>query len=206
MIDFIYTVDYAVLNFIQNYIANPVLDVIMSLYTHLGDHGLFMIAVACVLMIFKKTRKIGITMGVALFIGTLTTNVVIKPLVGRIRPYDNSAWNPLLSAADLLIEAPDDPSFPSGHTTAAFETAVALLFYKKKWGIGALFAAAVLAFSRLYVYVHYLSDVLAGALIGTCAATAAFFIVKAVWGWASSRFPVLFPPDGGSLTEKEDKE
>ena len=96
MIDFIYTVDYAVLNFIQEHIANPVLDAFMRLYTHLGDHGLFMIAVACVLMIFKKTRKIGITMGVALFIGTLTTNVVIKPLVGRIRPYDNSAWNPLL--------------------------------------------------------------------------------------------------------------
>ncbi len=181
MLDFIYTVDYAVLNFIQNHLANPVLDFFFKLYTHLGDGGICMILLALICLCFKKTRKMGCVIAISLMIGTVFTNFLIKPLVGRIRPYDNIDWSPLKSAADLLIKAPTDPSFPSGHTTACVETAFAIFFCNKKWGTVALVAAALVAFSRMYLYVHYFTDILGGIVIGTCAAIAAYFIVKAIW-------------------------
>lgn len=181
MLDFIYTVDYAVLNFIQEHLANPFFDFFFSLYTHLGDAGIFMMIAAAVCLCFKKTRKAGVVMAIALMIGTLCTNIVIKPLVGRIRPYDNLAREPLRLAGDLLIKAPTDPSFPSGHTTAAFETAFAVFLCNKKWGTVSLAAAVLLAYSRLYLYVHYFSDILGGIVIGILAAVAAWFIVRAFW-------------------------
>lgn len=108
-----------------------------------------------------KTRKVGILVSVALLLDVLTCNVILKPLIARTRPYDVN------TAVELLIRAPRDYSFPSGHTAASFAAAAALWFAdKKKLAIPALVLAVLIAFSRMYFYVHYPTDVLGGAILG----------------------------------------
>lgn len=108
-----------------------------------------------------KTRKVGILVSVALLLDVLTCNVILKPLIARTRPYDVN------KAVELLIRAPRDYSFPSGHTAASFAAAAALWFAdKKKLAIPALVLAVLIAFSRMYFYVHYPTDVLGGAILG----------------------------------------
>lgn len=175
----IYEFDYSVINFIYENLHSDFADGFFSLITHLGDAGLFWIALAAVLLVFKRTRRAGAAMGLALIFGVLVGNAFLKPLIARIRPYDNLAFDPLVkSAADLLIKAPSDFSFPSGHTLASFEGAGAIFCWNRKWGIPALILAALIAFSRLYLYVHYFTDVLAGMLLGLGFAVAAYYIVK----------------------------
>ncbi len=183
MLDAIYSLDYAVLDFIQNVFSCDFADFFMRIITHLGDGGLFWIAIAAVCLINKKTRKTGVVMGLALVIGVLVCNVTLKPLIARVRPYANENYAHLLGVTDLLIKAPSDYSFPSGHTLASFEGAVAILLCTDKkhraFGIGALVIAFAVAFSRLYLYVHYFTDVAIGALLGTGFAFAAYFAVGA---------------------------
>ena len=123
-------------------------------------------------IIFKKTRKMGLTMGIALLLGFLTGNVFLKNVVARIRPYD------LNESVTLLVSRLSDYSIPSGHTLASFEAATAMTLYNKRLGIPALVLATLIALSRLYLYVHYPTDVLAGAALGITFAFLAFFIVK----------------------------
>lgn len=139
------------------------LDPAMTVISRLGDYGLVMILTAAILLCFKKTRRAGIAAALALLIGMIVVNGILKPLFARVRPYD---FDPSLTP---LIPPPDDASFPSGHALAAFETAVPILRYLGKWGIAALVFAGLMAFSRVYVMVHYPSDVFAGAVIGVLA-------------------------------------
>lgn len=169
--------DLPILDWIAQNLKNPLLDTLMPLITMLGDAGIFWIAVAVALLIFPKTRKIGLSMGAALLIGLLICNVTLKPLMARMRPYDYQMLY-YGKVIPLLIEAPHDYSFPSGHTLASFEAAVALTVYNRKWGIPALVLAAVIAFSRLYLYVHYPTDVLFSMLISVAIAFLACFLVK----------------------------
>ena len=140
---------------------NGLLDRIMPAVTHLSDGGIIWIITALILMFPAKTRKYGIQMAAALIIGALICNVTLKPLIGRIRPFE-------LTDAVPLIPQPADFSFPSGHTSSSFAGSSALLFASanKKFSIAALILAVLISFSRLYVYVHYPTDVLAGILIG----------------------------------------
>ncbi len=177
--DAIYTFDYAVLNWLQEH-SNPFFDTFFSLITHLGDGGFFWIAIALVCLCFRKTRKMGIIMGFAIFLGGLFGNLTLKPLIARIRPYDNVAWEPLRSAADLLVKAPTDYSFPSGHTLVSFEASVSIFTCRKKWGIPAIVVAFLVAFSRLYLYLHYVTDVLAGMVMGTAFAIASYYLITAL--------------------------
>ena len=134
---------------LQENVRNDVLTPIMKLITHLGDKGIFWILLAIVLLFFKKTRPLGIMAGIALVFSVLINNVLIKPNVGRIRPYE------VVDGLKLLIERQDDPSFPSGHSGASFAAAVVFLVKgPKKLGIPAIIMAALIAFSRLYVGVH----------------------------------------------------
>ncbi len=158
--------DLPILDWIAANLWCPLLDAVMPIITLLGDAGIFWIAVAVVLLCFQKTRKTGLSMGIALLLGVLVCNVALKPLVGRIRPYDYQL-QVFGKEITLLIEAQHDFSFPSGHTIASFEAAVAIFLGNKKWGIGALILACLIAFSRLYLYVHYPTDVLASVLLGT---------------------------------------
>lgn len=163
-----------ILDFIKEHLSCGFLDFLMPLITKLGDAGIFWIAVAAILLITKKYRKVGAMMGVALVLGLIFGNGVLKNVVGRIRPYDlNENMKDM-----LLIEALSDKSFPSGHTLASFESAVVLLINDKRLGIPAIVLAALIAFSRLYLYVHYPTDVLASIILGTAFAFLACYIVN----------------------------
>lgn len=161
-----------ILNFIRENIANPFLDTIMPIITKFGDGGIFWIALAVVFLIFKKTRKMGLCMGLALLMGFITGNLLLKNIVARIRPYD---LNP---EVELLVKHLSDFSFPSGHTLASFEAATAIFINNKKWGIPALVLAFLIALSRIYLYVHYPTDVLAAIILGIGFAVLSCAIVK----------------------------
>lgn len=135
-------------------------DAFFSFITKLGDGGIFWIILAAGLLFFKKTRRAGLAMSFALILGLCVTNLTIKPLVARIRPY-------VAAPSIVLIIPPESEfSFPSGHTSTSFECAFALWLNHKKAGALALLLAAVIGLSRLYLMVHYPTDVIAGALLG----------------------------------------
>lgn len=169
--------DLPILDWIAANLYCPFLDTVMPLITKLGDAGIFWIAVAVALLIFPKTRKIGLSMGAALLIGLVVCNLTLKPLLARIRPYDYQLEH-FGRTIKLLVATPHDFSFPSGHTLASFEAAIALTVYNRKWGIPAIVLAAVIAFSRLYLYVHYPTDVLFSLLISVGIAFLACWLVK----------------------------
>ena len=164
--------DLPVLDWIQANLGSTLLDTVMPIITMFGDAGLFWIAWSVLLLCFRKTRKTGLGMGFALIMGLLICNVTLKPLIGRIRPYDlqindlGKTWEDLLFAGKLLVETPHDFSFPSGHTIASFEAATVLLINSKLMGIPAIILAILIAFSRMYLYVHYPSDVLFSVVAG----------------------------------------
>jgi len=157
--------DLPILDWIQANLQSGFMDKFMPFITRFGDHGTFWMIVAALLFIFPKTRKTGLGMAIAMMIGLLICNVTLKPLVGRIRPYDLQAE--LGITIQLLGERMHDFSFPSGHTIASFEAAVVLLKNSKKMGIPAMILAILIAFSRLYLYVHYPTDVIASIILGT---------------------------------------
>ena len=138
------------------------LDKVMPVITSLGDAGIFWIALAVILLFFKKTRRAGISMAFSLIFGLILCNLTLKPLVGRIRPYD---FDPTLQSL-MIVEGEHDFSFPSGHTIASIEAAFALWFNTKKWGTLAVVLAFIIAFSRLYLLVHYPTDVLTSVILG----------------------------------------
>ena len=157
--------DLPILEWIRANIWCEVLDVAMPIITTFGDGGIFWIAWSVLLMFFPKTRKTGLGMAFALAMGLVVCNLTLKPMVARIRPYDLQAE--LSVTINLLQGAMHDFSFPSGHTIASFEAATVLLKNSKKMGIPAYILAIMVAFSRLYLYVHYPTDVIASIILGT---------------------------------------
>ena len=158
--------DLPILDWIVANLWCPVLDVAMPIITLLGDAGIFWIAVAVLFMITKKYRKTGIGMMLALMMGLLICNIWLKPTIARIRPYDFQMQY-FLKEIPLLAGGMHDFSFPSGHTIASFEAAVVILLNNKKLGIPAMILACLIAFSRLYLYVHYPTDVIFSIVLGT---------------------------------------
>lgn len=152
--------EIAILDFIQSNLRCGIMDSVMIFITGLGDSGKIWIACTILLLLIPKTRKAGLAMGIALALEIVCCNVILKPFVARIRPCDVN------TAVQLLIERPLDYSFPSGHTASSFAAASALYFGRKKLWIPAAILAGLIGFSRLYLYVHYPTDVFAGALIG----------------------------------------
>ena len=157
--------DLPILDWIADNLWCPVLDTVMPVVTLLGDAGIFWIAIAVTLLFFKKTRRVGVGMGIALLAGLLLCNLTLKPLCQRPRPYDYQ-YDVFGKLIPLLIERQHDFSFPSGHTIASFEAAGVIWLNSKKWGIAALALACLIAFSRLYLYVHYPTDVLFSVVLG----------------------------------------
>lgn len=157
--------DLPILQWIQEHLRCTFLDWVMPVITTLGDGGGIWILQAVVLLCQPEYRRLGLQMGAALLMGLLVCNLTLKPLVARIRPYDYMAEY-LGMTVQLLVDAPHDFSFPSGHTIASFEAATVLVLYNRKWGIGALILAGLIAFSRLYLFVHYPTDVLTSIVLG----------------------------------------
>ena len=157
--------DLPILDWIQENLQSGFMDKFMPFITVFGDAGIFWMICAAVLFLFPKTRKTGLGMAIAMMIGLLVCNVTLKPLVARIRPYDLQAE--LGVTIRLLCDAQHDFSFPSGHTIASFEAAVVMLKNSKKMGIPAMILAILISFSRLYLYVHYPTDVFASVILGT---------------------------------------
>lgn len=166
-----------VLDAIQN-LRNPILDQIMVFISSINDIGLVWIFAGIALLFFKKYRKNGWIVLFSLLTGLLIANVLLKNVVQRVRPCD------INTAVELLIARPDDWSFPSGHTTSSFAAAAALMYADKKMGIPAYILAAVMAFSRMYLYVHYPTDILGGIVIGTLSAVIVIFIYRKV-NWSN---------------------
>ena len=180
--------DLPILDWIAANLWCPFLNAVMPVITLLGDAGIFWIAIAVVLLFFPKTRKIGLGMGAALIIGLLVCNVTLKPLVARIRPYDYQSEH-FGVTIKLLIEAQHDFSFPSGHTIASFEAATVLLLHSKKAGILAMILAVLIAFSRLYLYVHYPTDVLTSVLLGIAFGFLGNWLVQKAFSLYENRHP-----------------
>ena len=158
--------DLPILEWIQANMQNGFLDFIMPIITIFGDAGIFWIAWSVLLILFPRTRKIGLGMGFALMMGLVLCNMTLKPLVARVRPYDFQL-SEFQKVIPLLIEAQHDFSFPSGHTIACFEASVVMLKNNKWLGIPAFILGLMVTFSRMYLYVHYPTDVLMSVLLGT---------------------------------------
>ena len=152
--------ELAVLNWIQDHLRCGFLDAVLPVITRTADHGELWIILALVLLAIRSQRKYGAAVACGLVLDLVSCNLLLKPLVGRIRPF---AVN---TAVELLVKAPLDASFPSGHTAASFAAVFALKTAGSPLWKPALAVAIVIAFSRLYLYVHWPSDVLAGALLG----------------------------------------
>ena len=176
--------DLPILDWIQAHLQCGFLDAVMPIVTLFGEGGIFWIAWAVLMLVFPKTRKTGIAMAIALIMGVLICNVTLKPLIGRPRPYDYQLEH-FGVTIKLLIDAQHDYSFPSGHTIASFEAAVALLLNDKRMGIPAMVIAVLVTFSRLYLYVHYPTDVILSIIVGTAFA----FIGNALAGKIADRLP-----------------
>jgi undecaprenyl-diphosphatase len=169
--------DLPILDWIAAHLRCGFLDRLMPAITRLGDAGILWILLAALFLCLPKYRKAGLTMAVSLLVGLLICNVTLKPLVARIRPFDYQLLH-FGKEIPLLIPKPQDFSFPSGHTNASFAAAMALLLYHRKAGIPAMILAFLIAFSRLYLYVHYPTDVLTSVLLGVGVAYLANFLVN----------------------------
>lgn len=185
--------DLSVFEWVQS-IQTGILNTIMVVITTLGDEGIIFIAMGIVLMCTKKYRKAGVTLLLALLVMMICNNLVLKELIARVRPFNLYELDPVKYAEwggetaryffPNLVHAPSSYSFPSGHTSSAFAAAIAVLWYDRKIGIPTTIFAALMGFSRIYVEVHYCTDVIAGAIVGALYALIAVLIAKFL-------FPVL---------------
>ena len=161
-----------ILNLIQH-LRTPFLDEVMRFVTSLGNFSIAWVMLALVLILIPKTRKIGLVVMVAVILDSILCNVILKNIFVRPRPCDVN------TAINLLIPRPSGYSFPSGHTSASFAAVAALYFSgeRKIWK-AALALAILIAFSRMYLYVHYPTDVLGGIICGIICGCASWWCIR----------------------------
>ncbi len=155
-------------------IHNPILNAVMIFVTKLGDDGIMWIALGLIFLIPRKTRKMGLQVLLSMLCTYILGNLILKNAFARPRPYmvDESVT--------LLVPALKSFSFPSGHTMNGFTAATAIFFNNKKLGIPALILAATIAFSRMYLFMHYPTDILGGILVGVSMAFLVNFVMQKV--------------------------
>ena len=202
--EFIVNIDVAIYQFVDS-IMNPVLNVIFTFITHLGDTpGIIWCILGICLLIPKKTRKLGILLFAGLAIASLINNVCLKEIIQRPRPYnlDPSVWANAGYTYEWpgLIKQSSSWSFPSGHTSSSIGAAFALLLgCKKKYlgvGIPAFIISLLIGFSRIYVHVHYPTDVIVGAVVGIIGGIIAWLLIEKVF------MPKLVPVVENKLNKK----
>lgn len=178
MMEAFFQLDGKILLWIQEYIRNDFLTPVFKFITSLGDEGLIWIAIAVLLLCTKQYRRAGYMVGVSLLGSLLFNNLILKNIVARPRPYR------MLENLTILIPEPGEFSFPSGHTSASFAAGVVLyMMLPGKYGIPAMILAFLIGISRLYVGVHYPTDVLGGMVMGTLLAAATVKIFDRVRKW-----------------------
>ena len=170
--------ELTVLHFFQS-IRSETLDAAVLFFSSLGNLGGIWIAMAAGLLLLPAYRRAGLCVSAALAIDFVTVNLILKPLFGRERPCE------LFQAQDMILACLSDHSFPSGHTAAAFAAATALFLCRKKAGAAALVFAFLMGLSRLYLFVHFPTDVLAGAAIGVAIGVFAFELLHLKRGFTS---------------------
>jgi len=178
MIDIIQSFDESLALFFQS-IHNPITDLPMIIITHLGDDGIFWIILALILLIFKKTRKAGIMVATALIFCLVFNNLILKSIFSRERPFI------VLDSIKLIIDPPSGYSFPSGHTVSSIASATTIFWNFKnscRWAaVGAVVLAVLIAFSRMYLCVHFFTDVIAGAIFGVVLGIAAIALINFIY-------------------------
>ena len=173
MLESLLQLDGAILLWIQEHVRRDFLSPVVKFITHLGDAGWCWILLAVILLIVKKTRKIGLVTAVSLLSSYVVNNLILKNLVARVRPYE------AVDGLQRIIEAQSDFSFPSGHSASSFAAAVVIfMLCPRKYGVPALVLAFLIALSRLYVGVHYPTDVLTGVISGTVIAVIVCIVYK----------------------------
>lgn len=165
------TLDFQILDGIQAALKSPFMDTLMPLVTKLCDGGIFFVILTVILLVIPRTRRVGIAAAFALILNHVATNMVIKNIVCRPRPCH-------LREVALLIEMPHSYSFPSGHTSTSFAVSTAVFLHRKKLAIPLIVLSALIAFSRLYLYVHFPSDILGGIVVGLSCGIAAAALAK----------------------------
>ena len=158
------SLDAAVMAFIQTHFHNTVTDTVFPIITSLGEAGIGWIVLSLVLLCFKKTRRTGGLVLIAMTVTLLFGELTLKNIICRLRPCN------VFTNFPMLIARPTSYSFPSGHTSSSFAAALILTLRHKKVGWLAYIPAVLIAFSRIFLFVHYPTDVLAGILLGTLAA------------------------------------
>ncbi len=173
--------EIGILDWIQNNLRTGFGDFFMSKITVLGDGGIVWILMTLALLLIPKTRKLGLCCAVSLLIDLALCNGLLKNLIARTRPY---VVNPDVV---LLVPPPGEYSFPSGHAAASFTAVGALAFNKSKLWIPACAVAVIISLSRLYLYVHYPTDVLGGAVLGLLFGYLGTLVVRKVGEWIEKR-------------------
>ena len=174
-------VELAILDWMQMHLRCEFLDTIIPLISRLADHGEVWILLAGVLLVSRGQRLYGGAVAFGLTLDLIACNLILKPLVGRLRPF---LLNPDVA---LLITPPGDASFPSGHTAASFAAVFALKAAGSPLWKPALVLAVLIAFSRLYLYVHWPSDVLGGAVLGMVVGWTGAKLAMLVSQWIAAR-------------------
>ena len=152
--------DFPILYFIQDHIVSPILNPVMIFTSATGEFGILWFIIAISMLFFKKTRKWGVAIICAMALAFVAGELIIKNIVCRVRPCNQDF------AVQMLIEKPIGYSFPSSHSATSFAVATVIFAKYKKLGALALLYAGVIAFSRMYLFVHFPSDVAVGALLG----------------------------------------
>ena len=168
-------IEFAFLDYLQT-LRTPFLDQLMLFVTALAGKGELALGLGLVLLLFRRTRRAGLALLIALLIGYILGSVLLKPLAARVRPCNVNL------AVDMLVARPHSFSFPSGHATQAFAVFMTLYFaqMKRLFSVSACLGL-VICFSRMYLYVHFPTDILGGALVGTLGAYAAYKIVQRIY-------------------------
>ncbi len=167
--------DANILLWIQENMRTDLMTTIMKGITRLGDSACLWIVLTVLFLVLSNTRKVGVTSAVALIITFLTVNLGIKNIVARTRPYE------VVEGLINLVDKQKDFSFPSGHAAHAFAVGVVILIMMpRKIGVPIFVISILMALSRLYIGVHYPTDVIAGATIGTIIAFVSIFIVDII--------------------------
>lgn len=171
----IQSIDETILFFIQSHMKSPTLDQVMVFITSLGNAGLIWITIAFVLLLMKRYQKCGVCLLCAIALATHLGEDFLKPIFGRVRPCN------VFPDVVLLIHRPHTPSFPSGHTMVGFASATVLYYYNRRLGIIAYLLAAAIAFSRLYLFVHYPTDILGGIFFGVVSSSVIILVLNKLY-------------------------